>query len=297
MTTALGRADSIGSAGGCYNSTVRTATAFTISLVALAGCWLDRAGLGAGSVATGGGDATGGGGVTVVAVVSTTSTGGSDPGASVGGGAPGGGGASTGGAEPLDPCSEDGVVVCYRFEGTTDDGGPGAHHATPTNVSYAPGRVGQALHHDVGSRVVVPAAPIALGTLTFEAWVRPTSLPTSGRQGVLDHDGRIGVWILDGGVIQCRAGGLVSGSVLVEDEWTHVACTFEADEIAIYLDGEVDAVGANSGLDDSPTLAHLGSNAPSGDELIGYLDEVRVFSYRRSAAEICEAAGLTRCQR
>jgi hypothetical protein len=268
---------------------VRRATSCLLSVVMLAGCWLDRAGLGADpGTAAGGSDATSAAGATT-ASATTTSAGG-------GGASPPDGDGGAGGAEPpLDPCAEAGVVVCYRFEGNTDDGGPGAHHATPTSVSYVPGRVGQAIRHDVGSRVVIPAAPIALPTLTFEGWVRPTALPTSGRQGVIDHDGRMGVWILEGGVIQCRAGSLVSGSALAENEWTHVACTFEANEIVIYLNGVMDTAGANIGLAATPTTAHVGSNFPSGDELIGDLDELRIFSYRRSAREICEAAGLPRC--
>jgi hypothetical protein len=103
------------------------------------------------------------------------------------------------------------------------------------------------------------------------------------------------MFLLAGGIVQCRAGELVSGSAIQVNRWTHIACTFTSSQIAIYLDGHLDVAEANSGLVSTPSTVRIGSNYPSGQELVGELDGFRLFDRLRSAREICESAGQTGC--
>ncbi|MCB9915806.1 MAG: c-type cytochrome [Planctomycetes bacterium] len=125
------------------------------------------------------------------------------------------------------------------------------------------------------------------GAFTVEAWVRldPGLSNADGilaKPGEFDlnfHDAHPRLWLGPRGDV------LVSQRRVEAETWTHVALVRDAaGELALYLDGELDATAS---LGDVPTHAGLDvgrTNPPAG--CAARLAEVRVWRTARSAAEI-----------
>lgn len=94
--------------------------------------------------------------------------------------------------------------------------------------------------------------------------------------------------------MRCRA---VEGKPLPAGEWSHVACVHTGTHLTVFVNG----VEAGSGADNlTPTAPdeplHVGSDAPTGDDAFeGAIDELRLYDFARSPAEICAAAGRRDC--
>ncbi len=192
------------------------------------------------------------------------------------------------------------LVACYEFENALTDGS--VHHLDPdvhTGVSYGPGNVGQALVIGQATEVdVAENSAFGVAALTIEAWIDPTQLPPN-RGGILDCDGRYGFFLYANGQLDCIAGGIVTAGPITPGRWTHVACTSDGSTTTIYIDGKVASTTAAGpiSLTGSQTGITLGGNNPpgGGDPLVGSLDELRLFSAARTAAQVCADSGLTTC--
>jgi hypothetical protein len=138
-------------------------------------------------------------------------------------------------------------------------------------------------------------APVG-GPMTIELWVNyaaaantqdflalRTSVSNGSESGVRIgiHDGALAVWraYVDRVLVQAPTTPAAGG-------WHHVAYTFDATNNVLYLDGA--AVDTNQNPTDShtPTSAWLGSYDGYTSLFKGDLDEVRVWSVTRSAAQI-----------
>ena len=199
-------------------------------------------------------------------------------------------------------CADATLVACYEFENTVADGSP--HHLDPdvaTNVSYAPGEVGQALVVGTATEVDVADSPLFDVTqYTIEAWIQVSQLPdSSSRAGVLDCDQQYGMFVLPAGTLSCNANQVsISAGQVVPGTWTHVACTDDGTEVRAYVGGVLVGELPESGIGSSGTTGiTLGGNNPpgGGQPLDGLLDELRLFSVVRSASQICSDAGGTSC--
>jgi hypothetical protein len=84
-------------------------------------------------------------------------------------------------------------------------------------------------------------------------------------------------------------------------QWAHIACTYDGDASALYVNGVV-AVSASGG----GTLGTAGNtgmslaadNNPTGTDrasMIGLIDNLRLMKVARTAAEICADAGKSSC--
>jgi hypothetical protein len=251
----------------------------------------DRSATGGATTLSGGGDPVGGGGGSG----GVGGSGGSGGSTAAGGHAGAGGG---GGAPPLF-CEAAALIACYPFEGDAADGTGNGHDASAQNVTYVQGEEGLAVELDATSLVQIPASDsFTSSALTIEVWLRLAELPAPGyRMGIVDYNSRWGLWIDDQGV-RCTVSGYadMTGPQLTVGLWQHVACTIDGTARGLYLDG-VSVDSANGAIiTPTPTGEPLtiGSNAPSGDALIGRIDQLRIFGAARSAAQICEAAGCSR---
>ena len=192
------------------------------------------------------------------------------------------------------------IVVCYQFEGNTNDGSANQLHASMTNLAFVAGRDGMAMEFNATSAADVGDSTLFdVAALTFEAWVKPSQMPTTGnRMGILDMNGQYGFFIHPTGNLGCTIVGGVSMNVpanITTTAWTHVACTYDGATTNIYSNGLLVATGSGGG-----TLATGGTtgislaadNPPgAGSRLIGLVDEVRLSSVARTGPQICAAAG------
>lgn len=206
-----------------------------------------------------------------------------------------------GGAAPVDFCDEAGLVACYRFDGDTLDGSPNLNHATDSSgATYQEGISGQALYLSQDSNVTVPSdASFVVSQLTIEAWIRLAALPTGTDSALIfDHQAHYGFSVTPSG-LRCAAGVTVDAPLSIDTaEWLHVACTADAQALRIYVNGELVMSAPGDALNQAgcSTLG-IGQNVPDHDhEFQGRIDDLRIFNYPRSAAQICYVAtGGTSC--
>jgi hypothetical protein len=138
-------------------------------------------------------------------------------------------------------------------------------------------------------------AGLAGAAVTLEAWVQPEQLPAAGqRAGIIDRDGHYGLFLLPGGDVGCsRNGTMVTVPAGVRPgEWSSIACAASASEIAVWVNGARRGAGpsADGAAGPASSPVSVGSNSPSGDNLQGLIDNVRIWTRVRSEAELCQTA-------
>ena len=132
--------------------------------------------------------------------------------------------------------------------------------------------------------VSVPRIELA-GDFTIEAWVRLAE-PITNRDGIVHNVTEVGgrrdinfylgrprMWVGTNVVVASRE--------VLPDRWTHVAVTREGSALTLYLEGLPDATGAWDG-----TFVFDALGRANAGRTEGRLDEVRIWSVARSAAEI-----------
>lgn len=188
------------------------------------------------------------------------------------------------------------LIACYRFEGNGNDESAFKNNLTATGVTYPGGVSGKALSLGGAAKVSAPdtASLAVINALTIELWVKPSSLPTSGRMGLVDDDGRFGLFVYPPGVARAMSPAqLDTPSPLPTKTWTHVAFTYDGATMTLYVNGTSVATKAIVGTFGAPSGNGLtvGTNSPSGDVLDGAIDSLRIYRVARTAKQICQSAG------
>ncbi|WP_438005416.1 LamG domain-containing protein [Sorangium sp. So ce321] len=192
------------------------------------------------------------------------------------------------------------LIACFAFEGNPGDGSQ--HHFTPDrerDLSYAPGKDGQALRMTRGSRLRFGHdAAWTAPAMTIDVWINPASIPLRERYTVIDSGGKPSLFLMPGGLVRCTMG--VEQNVLypvLPGKWTHIACLSDGQTQSLYVNGvEVDRSPSGPVLAEGEQPIHIGSDEPSDqDEFDGLIDSLRVFGRTLAPQEICEAAGRDGC--
>lgn len=137
---------------------------------------------------------------------------------------------------------------------------------------------------------------------TVEAWVRTSANANPNNEGIQQiitdwgtfvTGGRFTFNILWNDAIRLEVGGNgVSGTIPINDNvWHHVAAVYNPDaanEIALYVDGELDTQGNLTVALNTVTGVDLriGRRIDNERDFLGLIDEVRVFDYARTQNEI-----------
>jgi hypothetical protein len=202
---------------------------------------------------------------------------------------------------PFCDASDMTLIGCYRFEGNGTDDSFYANNLTLTAGTFVSGVEGQALSFGPTTRATVAEnGSLAVTTqLTIELWLRIRTLPTgSSRMGLVDDDGRFGLFVYPPGTARAQSPSpLDTSENLPTSTWTHVAYTFDGETMTMFVNGRVSSTlgaAASFGAASGNGLA-VGGNSPSGDILDGDIDSLRIFRVARTPKQICEAAGATGC--
>jgi concanavalin A-like lectin/glucanase superfamily protein len=143
------------------------------------------------------------------------------------------------------------------------------------------------------------------GAVTISAWVKVDNWPENAWTGIVtkgnEGEGGVGGWSLmrngtgDSLVFYAPDAGTAWGSVSVGDGyWHHVAGVHNGTTISLYVDGLLDISEAASGLV-NPNTAEVWINGNSEDAdrfLDGEIDDVRVYGYGLSAAQVADLAAM-----
>ncbi|QLG30187.1 LamG domain-containing protein (plasmid) [Halorarum halophilum] len=203
------------------------------------------------------------------------------------------------------------LIAHYQFEGdATDSYGTynGIEHGSP---SYADGKVGQCLDltgntGDMGVELVQWADAEQLRDAGgFSLWFNSTTTTGDSGARVISWDHSDHPTVL---VDQSQSGGQDVNTVLndprpgwigvslAENDWHHVALSWDADGGAwfLMLDGTVVTSGEDYAVTSTaPRPIVIGGNTEldgdiSGDPFVGYIDEARLFDHGLSVAEAKE---------
>jgi hypothetical protein len=195
------------------------------------------------------------------------------------------------------------LVAAYSFNegsGTTvaDASGTG-NGGTVGNATWSTqGKYGNALtFNGTNARVTVPdASSLDLtSALTLEAWVYPTAALSSWRD--LIYKGDDNYYLMASSCCQSRpaVGGIFAGSyahaygasTLALNTWTHVAATYDATTLRLYVNGvQVGSTPRTGALATSTNPLTIGGDPIYGQYFTGLIDEVRVYSTALSASQI-----------
>lgn len=195
-----------------------------------------------------------------------------------------------------DFANEPTLVGCWQFEGNTNDASGDGNNATATNTMFGTGNVGMGLVMNANSFVTVPdTASLSPPNVTVEAFVRPTMLPT-GRFGIFDNNNSYGLFI-NATNVQCIASVSVTAPMIQANVWTHVACTHDGTTARVYINGaEAAMMGGGNALGTGDTSGSvIGGNSPSGDSLVGTIDQLRIWNVARTPQQVCAASGAPLC--
>ena len=171
---------------------------------------------------------------------------------------------------------------------------------------------GQALNFDGTDDFVQTTYGGIAGTAdrTIEAWIRTTEnfLPTTGNgQGVIVDYGtfvtgqRFTFNVLWGNAIRLEVGGNgVNGSIPVNDgNWHHVAVVFTnpGNVVTLYVDGVLDTQGSLTVTANTGTLydVMIGKRIDGVNHFTGDIDEVRIWNYALSQAELQSSMNAELC--
>ncbi len=219
---------------------------------------------------------------------------------------------------PVQPGSA-GLVAYYPLDGNANDTA-GGHNGTATaGVSYAPGKIGQAIKLG-GYDYVDCGNPSQLnfgtGSWTVSAWVN-LAYSLTGANIVFSNGGDDsgGIrYVLSVGQSAAHTITLTVddnttkvesiGSVVVDDsQWHHIIGIRDGNSLRIYVDGFQDGsdVALPNGYDLSGTSqanAYIGAGYSFANKIMqkfftGSIDDVHIYSYALSQAQVAGLAGMT----
>ena len=159
-------------------------------------------------------------------------------------------------------------VGVYHFpNGTTWSGNDSTSNAN-TGTGSPSAQTGQLDGSELGI-VALGNTTLHLTTLTIEAWVYPTSLPTNGQIMSKGYDGTNTEWQFEsvsGGHLSCgtNSSGISSSTGTISvNTWALVGCTYDGTTWRIYINGSVDATTSTS----------AGPNSTAQQILIGGIED------------------------
>jgi hypothetical protein len=198
-----------------------------------------------------------------------------------------------------------GLVAAYAFNeeaGTTvvDETGNGHTGALQNGATWTSGgRFGGALSFNGSSGLVTIADAAGLdlaASLTIEAWVYPT-VRSNWDTVLLKGAGNATAYALYAGDSAGRPAAIVrmgskeqslsGSSVLPLNTWSHLAMTYGAGRLRIYVNGVLVANRALTGnVRKTGDPVTIGGSLVYGRWFAGTLDEVRIYNRELAAAEI-----------
>jgi len=215
--------------------------------------------------------------------------------------------------------SDANLVAHYTFDGNTNDSTGANNGVAIGNVTYVPGKIGQAINIDFGYVAIQNLQYNSTGhtAVTVCAWIR-TRNPDDQIIASFDRNEywRLGInaeaagdgqiqWCLmtlvDGTEVQVDYG---STTRVDDGQWHHVAGVFDNGTLTIFIDGSAETPDSSGGVTFGTGEVRYGFlgvgseatefNLNTGPEnyFDGDLDDFRIYSRALSQAEIANLAGV-----
>ena len=215
------------------------------------------------------------------------------------------------GSLPTDAAVDKNTVAVWLFEEgegkTVKDASGNGHDGKISGIlNWTKAKFGKGLEFpgdDTGYIVVDSTKKLELETLSIEAWVKVQKL-TGKWQGIVCKqqagctNRNYGIWVQkDQGVLHAQIGANggcafnVNGTAKITDNnWHHLAFTFDGEMGRLYVDGKMETEKANAATFQSNDPITIGvPNIDNAGGLLGIIEEIRISNVARSEAEIKEA--------
>jgi hypothetical protein len=204
------------------------------------------------------------------------------------------------------PVAPSGLVAHWAFDGNANDSNGTNHGVAEGEYAYVDGRIGANSIEftddisDDGGRVLVPDAPALTpaAEVTVAAWVNPTKGQEDSVRVLVKGGDNTETYAIQMSndtpnlLLRDPSGnghGLDSNADLEEDEWTHIAATYDGDVGTFYVNAQVtnseDMADFNP-VHDSNGLA-IGNRSDAMDKAyVGKIDDVQIYDVALSQADI-----------
>src|ERR1044071_892620 len=197
-----------------------------------------------------------------------------------------------------------GLVSWWPAEGNAVDVVGGNSGVLSTNVTFAPGKVGQSFNFDgITASVQVPDAPSLRFTsaMTIEAWIYPRQSGGGRFREIVSKweggsnqrsytcniypDGRFTFSLAIGG--SSSVNNVFSIGTIPTNTWTHVAGIYNGSSLLIYINGQLNnSAPSTNGIFPGTAPLIIGSTLFSGSFFDGLIDEASVYNRALSTSEI-----------
>ena len=157
---------------------------------------------------------------------------------------------------------------------------------------------------DAGGYLIVESTKkLELETLTVEAWVK-VKKATGKWQGIICKqqagctNRNYGIWVnVDTSVLHAQIGAngacafSINGTTTItDDDWHHLAFTYDGDMGRVYVDGNLETEAPNAATFQSGDPITIGvPNVDNANGLMGIIEEARISNVARTEEEIQEA--------
>lgn len=201
------------------------------------------------------------------------------------------------------PTANSDLVACFRFDNSVIDASGGGHTPTVAVESYATGVTDAAFSFTSASDMLIAeSAALDMPQLTIEMWLFVTAIGATDIT-VVDNNNQYELEVSTTAKLRtrCSIGGtnhtVLGNATLTTGTFHHVAVTYDGSQLALWIDGNLDnstpATGTLATANTGGTF--IGKDHTDSEFLTGRIDDLRIFSSARSAAQICAAAGGNGC--
>ncbi len=208
------------------------------------------------------------------------------------------------------PSANADLILHYRGDNNAlDSSGYGNHGALNNGTSYGSGVSGAAFVFDGSNDTVEGPVVTQLNNSAFTIAMFVKSAPNSGHRLLADtsHGGNRGGINHEGFALQLVNGfanlavgngssfpSVFSSTAINDDQFHHVAGTFDGSQISIYIDGVLENTTAYTGTYDlSERNFRLGNHDQfTNRALNGSLDDVRLYNEALSGSQIAALAAI-----
>ncbi|MBI5151721.1 MAG: LamG domain-containing protein, partial [Candidatus Pacebacteria bacterium] len=184
----------------------------------------------------------------------------------------------------------------------------GANHATLNGTTYATthGKIGAGRGFDGSTGYLstgTTSLPTGTGARTIEAWYKPGTVNATERYiygygtNIANQEFSIAQDNSKGFFVQLHGTTVNSSTIPTADTWYHVAATYDATNVRIYVNGEAKATASATLATGVGAGSHIGRRATTGTLYTdGVVDEVRVSNIARSGTDIAATYNITKRQ-
>ena len=192
------------------------------------------------------------------------------------------------------------LIVYYPFNGNANDESGNGNHGVIYGATLATDKLGNencALSFDGNDDYVEISSSLIFSEITFSAWVKIGDVYINNKRIFTIDDGEDSVYYyfdIEGTSLNTLAVNVGGVGImdydwpLISNSWTHIAVTYDGNNVRIYKDGVLIEKGVISASPRTGLLYIGGVDNPnySAQTWDGIIDEVCIYNYQLSESEI-----------